>query len=238
VTDRWIVVPSWERFQHRDAARAVVPAWIKVYPSLLSHDAFLELTPHRRALLLGVWLEYARTRRQLPEDTAKLSRRLAQRVLRRDLEALNDAGFIAFSASRPASDAAGADASLEIEIEKKDPLTPSPSEGDASNNASNNASGPRPAATCHECGEPVEVGRHCPACGASPRAAGSNSRRARRAASTPYQRAEAMTRNEGREYPLDAYREELDRFELSAGERDLLEELWARLVDEDEALAW
>jgi hypothetical protein len=235
VTDRWIVVPSWERFQHRDTARTTIPAWIKVYPSLLSHDAFLELSPHRRALLLGVWLEYARTRRQLPEDTAKLSRRLAQRVLRSDLEALKKAGFIDFSASRPASTSASTDASLEVERDIEGPLVPAPSAGNASNNDSTSASNTVP---CLICGELVKIGYRCPACGSNPRTAGSNSRRARRSHSTPYQRAETMTRNVGREYPLDAYREELARFDLNAGERDLLEALWKQLVDEDEALAW
>lgn len=113
--ERWIEVVDWDRHQHRDMARTTVPPWIKVATRLLSDDAYLELSPNRRAMLLGLWLEYARTRRALRENTASISRRLAQRVTSADLEALNRAGFIVFSASNPASKSAG----LEVEVERE-----------------------------------------------------------------------------------------------------------------------
>jgi len=94
---RWIVVRNWERFQHYSTR---VPPWIKVYTELLHDEAFLGLTPNRRALLLGLWLEYASSRRAIPEDTASISSRLRQRVVSADLEALAHAGFIAFRASK------------------------------------------------------------------------------------------------------------------------------------------
>lgn len=94
----WIVIPRWEEFQHyknRD------PVWIRVYTRLLSDDAYLSLTPHRALVLHRLWLEYARSGRTLPLDTRKLSRRLSLRVTSRDIEALNDAGFVEVSASTP-----------------------------------------------------------------------------------------------------------------------------------------
>jgi hypothetical protein len=109
----WIVIRNWERFQHRDAARQNVPTWIKLYTQLWSDDAFLSLSEHRRLMLIGLWVEYASTRRRLPLDTRSLSRRLFQRVTTADLEALNDAGFIDVYAIEPASEPAGLSAGLE-----------------------------------------------------------------------------------------------------------------------------
>lgn len=117
--ERWIVIPRWDEFQHRDMARSNVPPWVKNLTRLLSDEAYLSLTPHRRALLHGLWLEYARTRRQLPENTASISRRLAMKVTSRDLASLNHAGFLDFSASNPASDYASEPAGLEVEVEKE-----------------------------------------------------------------------------------------------------------------------
>ncbi len=112
------MIPRWDEFQHRDMARSTVPPWIKNLTRLLSDEAYLGLTPNRRALLHGLWLEYARTRRQLPGNTASLSRRLAMKVTSRDLEALNHAGFLTFSASKPASRLASLE--VEVEVEKKE----------------------------------------------------------------------------------------------------------------------
>ena len=117
--DQWIVVRNWDKFQHRDMARSTVPPWIKNYTELLHDDDYLQLTGHARAVLHGLWLEYASTRRRLRLDTLSLSRRLGLRVSMRTLEALNHAGFIEFSASRPASNHASKVASVEVEVEKK-----------------------------------------------------------------------------------------------------------------------
>lgn len=96
-----IHVRNWEKFQHADVTkRGRPPAWIRLYTELLSDENYLRLTPTRRAMLIGIWVEYARTRRELPDDTASLSRRLAQRVLRSDLEALEEAGFVTLSNAR------------------------------------------------------------------------------------------------------------------------------------------
>ncbi len=92
--DRWIWIPNWDGptgFQHykdRD------PLWIKCYTRLMSKDEFLMLTFHQRGVLFGVWLAYARSNRQLRHSTLTLTRQLSQRVLTRDLNALQNAGFI------------------------------------------------------------------------------------------------------------------------------------------------
>src|SRR6266498_1046942 len=95
---QWIHVRNWRDFQHykeRD------PTWIKVYARLMHDDNYLSLTGHQRAVLLGLWLEYASSDGQLLLNTRSLSSRLQLRVSSRQLEALNHAGFIRFSASRP-----------------------------------------------------------------------------------------------------------------------------------------
>lgn len=98
---RWIIVRNWDRFQHykdRD------PPWIKDYTEQLDDPAYLELTGVQRAALQGIRLKYATSRRQVRDSTRLLSRQLNMRVTRETLEALNHAGFIEFSASKPLAD--------------------------------------------------------------------------------------------------------------------------------------
>lgn len=98
MSERYIVIPRWEDFQHyRDRD----PIWVKVYTRLQSDDAFRDLTFHQRGVLVSLWIEYARSGRQLRDNTATLTRQLGHRVLRRDIEALTYAGFLTFSASAP-----------------------------------------------------------------------------------------------------------------------------------------
>jgi hypothetical protein len=99
--ERWIVIPNWDGskgFQHyteRD------PIWIKNYVRLLHSDEYLKLTFVQRGVLHGLWLVYAASDRQVRDDTSALCRRLGERVSRQTLNALNRAGFIEFSASKP-----------------------------------------------------------------------------------------------------------------------------------------
>lgn len=104
--ERWIIIPGWDKFQHRDGFRQRVPTWIKDYTEQTNKDAYLELTFHQRGLLSDLRREYAATRRQLLGTTSALSRRLGQRVTENSLQALYRAGFIEFVASEPASDLA------------------------------------------------------------------------------------------------------------------------------------
>jgi hypothetical protein len=112
--ERWIIVRNWERFQHykdRD------PYFIKLYTELQHDHNWLALTGHQRAVLVGIWLEYASARCQLPLNTASLTRRLALRVSSATLKALNHAGFIEFS-SRAALEIARSQ-EVEAEIERE-----------------------------------------------------------------------------------------------------------------------
>lgn len=99
--ERWILIPKWDSsdgFQHyvdRD------PIWIKNYRTLLAKDEYLRLSFHLRGILHSLWLEYAASNRQIRDNTLTLTRRLGQRVTTQDLERLNHAGFIRFSASKP-----------------------------------------------------------------------------------------------------------------------------------------
>lgn len=95
----WISVRGWRTFQHYDPEKRV-PPWIKNNTDLMSNDAYLSLTVNRALMLHRLWLEYARSRCELSENTLLLSRRLAMKVTRRDLQALNDAGFIDIVASK------------------------------------------------------------------------------------------------------------------------------------------
>ena len=111
----WIVIPRWNDFQHPDTTRSGVMPWVKNFTRLLSDDRYLDLSFVQRGILHSIWLEYARSRGKLRMSTdgtlVSLSRRLGQNVRLAQLVALNDAGFIEFSASSPASTRASKDAS-------------------------------------------------------------------------------------------------------------------------------
>lgn len=119
--DLWIVVEGWDTFQHY---RKRNPIWIKTYTDLMRRDEYLQLTGHRRAILHGLWLEYALTSSRLRVDTKSLGRRLNLVVKDADLLSLNQAGFITFSASAPLAPAYQ-NASPETETEKEPPSPPS-----------------------------------------------------------------------------------------------------------------
>ncbi len=117
---QWIHVRNWDRFQHYKRRN---PPWIKNYTDLLSDENYLQLPEGCRAILHGLWLDYARTGCQLPVNTASLSRRLALRVTTPQLKRLSDAGFITLGASTmlaPRKQNAGPE--TETETEKNKPL--------------------------------------------------------------------------------------------------------------------
>lgn len=117
-TERWIVIPRWDGpdgFQHYKNRE---PTWIKNYTRLLNDEEYRSLTMHQRGVLHGLWLEYAASNRQIPDSTLSITRRLGERVTRATLEALNHAGFIQFSASKPLATRYQA-ASTEAEVDKE-----------------------------------------------------------------------------------------------------------------------
>lgn len=120
--DGYIVVRNWERFQHY---RDRTPPWVKTYTELLDDDAYRRLPGATRAVLHGVWMAYAKSRRTLPASTLELTRRLGLRVSGRQLEALVQAGFIDIVASTALAerlhDASASRAREEKEEEKDSP---------------------------------------------------------------------------------------------------------------------
>lgn len=111
----YIVIRNWRKFQHY---RDRTPKWIKNETELLHNEAYLNLSGHQRAVLHGLWLEYASSRCQLPLNTASITARLGLRVSSRQLDALNHAGFIEYTLAPRYQDA-----SLEVEVDRdKKPL--------------------------------------------------------------------------------------------------------------------
>jgi len=155
--EEWIIVPKWDRFQHYHDRS---PAWIKVHVELLHDDAWLGLTSHQRGVLLKVWLAYAASHRQLRGTTSTLSRQLGERILITTLKALNDAGFIEFSASKPLAACYHSRTRVE-ELSKEssqDALVRERARGARSRTRSENG----PPLVCAECG--VGGGRHAADC--------------------------------------------------------------------------
>jgi hypothetical protein len=143
--ERYIVIPEWEQFQNADVLKKSRDGrlpWIKVPTRLLDDDAFMELTPHQRAVLYGLWLAYASSGCQLRVNTTSLSRRLGLRVSTRQLDALNRAGFIGFSSRAPLEGLASA-SRLEVErdVEKERPPTSVPRDVTSSSDAESHDSG-------------------------------------------------------------------------------------------------
>ena len=116
------MIPRWDGpdgFQHYKDRE---PTWIKVYTRLLNDESYLRLTWVQRGVLHGLWMEYARSNRQIPDSTLSVTRRLGERVTRATLTALNHAGFIEFSASKPlARPEQTASPEQEVELERESP---------------------------------------------------------------------------------------------------------------------
>jgi hypothetical protein len=93
--ERYIWIARWGEFQHYKLEPHRAPAWIKQYTRQLD-DRYLDLTPGERALLHDLRAEFARARSELRADPQRLSSRIGTTVYRRQLERLNDAGFIEF----------------------------------------------------------------------------------------------------------------------------------------------
>ena len=94
----WIEVVNWDKFQHYHDRN---PNWVKNYTELLHDPNYLELSAGERAILHGLWLEYALSHARVRLSTSTLRARLQLKVSKRQLESLNHAGFIRFVASTP-----------------------------------------------------------------------------------------------------------------------------------------
>lgn len=95
-------IDRWDEHQTVETKRGKkwTPPWIRNYTRLLHNDAYLGLSGHRRAILHGLWLEFASSDRRVIINTSSLSHRLALRITMRDLIALNHAGFVHFVPER------------------------------------------------------------------------------------------------------------------------------------------
>ncbi len=112
---RWDGADGFQHYSNRD------PVWIKNYTRLLHSDEYMGLTLHQRGVLHGLWITYAASGRQIRDSTATVSRQLGHRVSRATLDALNHAGFIEYSASKPLAACYPRE-----EKEKEPPISPKP----------------------------------------------------------------------------------------------------------------
>lgn len=93
----WLIIPKWKEFQHYGDDRK--PIWIKNYTRLLQDQAYLNLSAGSRALLHGLWVLYASCSCQVQVRDVFKSLRL--RAGYPQLLALNHAGFLEWSSSKP-----------------------------------------------------------------------------------------------------------------------------------------
>jgi hypothetical protein len=94
--DGWIVIPGWDKFQHYADRR---PVWIRLYTELRDRDEWRALTLAEQGLLVNIWIEYASSDGLLA--FRRFPSRIPQKISRRSLDSLRDAGFIEVSASKP-----------------------------------------------------------------------------------------------------------------------------------------
>lgn len=93
----YIYIPNWDEFQHYKDRQ---PKWIKLHLSLMGSDAWLDLSPSDRCLLIGIWMcigRYGNGAVRGDERWLKSQLNLKKGSLQR----LNDAGFIRIRASKP-----------------------------------------------------------------------------------------------------------------------------------------
>ena len=92
MSERWIVIPNWDKFQHysdRD------PVWIKVYTELNSRDEWRQLSYAQRGLLV-IAMDRIRAGRRTVAGLRCGFQMRATASATSHLESLNDAGWIEF----------------------------------------------------------------------------------------------------------------------------------------------
>lgn len=116
----YIHIRNWDLYQHPDVTRNRKHGapWIKDYTAQDDDDDYRSLTLAEQGLLHCLRRAYARRKgRGMPSDTRSISGIVAAQVTRKQLERLNHAGFIVFSASKVASDSASKVACPEVEVD-------------------------------------------------------------------------------------------------------------------------
>ena len=114
MSDGWIIVPNWDRFQHyRDRE----PIWIKLYLELRDRDDWGDLSWAQRGLLVSVWMEFGASRGVL--RASSLSQRCRQKTRKDTLDSLVSAGFIRIVASKPLALARSREVEEELKENKR-----------------------------------------------------------------------------------------------------------------------
>lgn len=98
MSEQWIVVRNWERFQHY---KDRTPLWIKNYPALILSDEYRGLSLAARGLLHGIWMLYAQSDGKLGASVEQLNSKLGASAKHHHLVSLIDAGFLEVRASEP-----------------------------------------------------------------------------------------------------------------------------------------
>ena len=110
----WLEIPNWDRFQHYSDRN---PVWLKTYIAQLDDPDYQQLTFAQRGLLHDLRLLYARSHRTVRLHTPSVTRALSGRTLSTQLIALNHAGFIRLSASKPLAQTRQKSGSYEPDID-------------------------------------------------------------------------------------------------------------------------
>jgi hypothetical protein len=127
----YIWVNKWDEFQsfQKKRGKPWAPPWIKIYPQLLDDYDFVGLPWQTQLVLLKVFMAFSQTRGRLSADTRELSRQLAQRVTRAQLDSLSHAGWIELCSRTVLEQRRNAfwnSSALEVEGEETKPSIPNP----------------------------------------------------------------------------------------------------------------
>ena len=101
MSERYIVVRNWERFQHYKDRN---PTWIKSHLEALDNEDYMGSSLAVRGLIECIWKLYARHKGVLTVNQTRhlvCTHRGDSRHFRRHIESLCNAGFIEITASRP-----------------------------------------------------------------------------------------------------------------------------------------
>lgn len=196
MSDGWLVVPNWSKWQSR---RDRSDPWLKDWLDQLDRDEYLTLTLAERGLIADIRRTFARFDGQL--RVTMLAGYIHARVQRKQLDRLVEAGFLVISAAKPPpiGSASAARARGEKEEEKDTPISRQSRDIENRN------------------GTPRERGEN-------PRATGTNPRAVAKA-TLPERQAQAWIANGLADHIPDAHLEEVLADEFGIVEPELIAEL-------------
>ncbi len=121
---RYIHIRNWDRFQHPDVTRgrSTAAPWIKDYTAQEDDDDYRALTLAERGLLHCLRRAYARRKcLGIPQESRTIASIVGQKVSTKQIERLNHAGFIVFSASKLQADFQE-NSTLDVDVDKETPF--------------------------------------------------------------------------------------------------------------------